>query len=175
MSRKVSHKTKVQNKYKSKKDIVVPVSDSAYRNLRRQWFFDLKRSSLVILKAECDLQNKCKDEAGILIGIGSLHCELFFIPIHNKCVHEMGWVKESSLFCSHSCLTNEIPNDDDGNDADVDISIIKDSLLKFAFKYNEKNYDYFQSPNSTIFQLKPPLNHTIFSKSHKLFMVEEYF
>ena len=48
MSRKVSHKTKVQNKYKSKKDIVVPVSTSVSRNFRGQWFFDLKNSSLVV-------------------------------------------------------------------------------------------------------------------------------
>ena len=73
----------------------------------------------------------------------------------------MGWVKEISLFCSHSCLTNENPNVDDVNDDDVDIVTIKDSMCKFAFKYNVNSYDCFQSPNSTIFQLKPHLTHTI--------------
>ena len=52
MSRKVSRKRKVQKKLKSKKDIFVPVSASASSNLRRQWLFDLKKSSLVVLKAE---------------------------------------------------------------------------------------------------------------------------
>ena len=45
----------------------------------------------------------------------------------------MGWIKVTSIFGSHSCLTNEIPNDDDGNDADVNISTIKDSIYKFVF------------------------------------------
>ena len=119
-------------------------------------------SSLVVLKPECDLLNKCKDKEGILICIGSLNCDKYFIPIHNKCVHEMGWVKEISLFCSHSCLTNENPNVGHGNDGDVDIVTIKDSMYKFAFKYNENSYDWFQSPKSTIFQLKPLLP-TLFS------------
>ena len=76
----------------------------------------------------------------------------------------MGWVKETSLFCSHSCLTKEISNDDDGNDADIYILTITDSMCGFAFKYNENLYDCFQSPNSKIFQLKPLLTHTIFSE-----------
>ena len=63
-------------------------------------------------------------------------------------------------------MTNEIPSVDDGNDADIDISTIKDSMCKFAFKYNENLYDCFQSPNSTIFQLKPLLTHTIFSETN---------
>ena len=75
----------------------------------------------------------------------------------------MGWVKETSLSCSHSCMTNENPNVDDGNDGDVDIVTIKDSMCKFVFKYNENSYDCFQSPNLTIFQLKQFLTHTIFS------------
>ena len=124
--------------------------------------FYLKKSSLVVLNAECDLQNKCKDKEGILIGIGSLNCDNFFISIHNKCVHRIGWVKEISLF-SHSCLTNENPDVDDGNNGDVDIVTIKDSMFKFAFKYNENSYDIFQSPNSKKFQLKQLLTHTIFS------------
>ena len=90
-----------------------------------------------------------------------MNCDTCFIPIHNKCVHEMGWVKDTSLFCSHSCKTNENPNVDDRNDGDVDIVNIKYSMCKFAFKYNENSYDCFQSPNSTIFQLKQPLTQTI--------------
>ena len=66
------------------------VSTLASRNLHRQWLFNLKKSSLVVLKAECDLKNKSKDKEGILIGIGSLNCDRRFIPIHNKCVHAMG-------------------------------------------------------------------------------------
>ena len=49
-SRKVSNKTKVQKKLKikeSKKYIVVSVSALASRNLRRQWLFDFKKSSLL--------------------------------------------------------------------------------------------------------------------------------
>ena len=75
----------------------------------------------------------------------------------------MGWVKDTSLFCSHSCKTNENPNVDDRNDGDVDIVNIKYSMCKLAFKYNENSYDCFQSPNSTIFQLKQLLTYTIFS------------
>ena len=75
----------------------------------------------------------------------------------------MGWVKETSFFCSHSFIINEIPNVDDGKDGDVDIVTIKYSMYKFAFKYNENSYDCFQSLNSTIFQLKQLLTYTIFS------------
>ena len=155
-SRKTSSKTKVQKKLKiqeSKKGIVVSVSALASRNLRRQWLFDLKRSSLVDLRAELYLQNKCKDKEGTLIGIDSLNCDKCFIPIHNMCVHEIGWVKGTSLFCFYSCMRNENPNVDDGNDGDVDIVTIKDSMCKFIFKYNENSYDRFRSTNSTIFQL----------------------
>ena len=72
-SRKVSCKIKVQKKLKVqefKKHIIVSVSTLLSRNLRRQCLFDLKRSSLVSLKAECDLQNRCNDKEYILIGIG---------------------------------------------------------------------------------------------------------
>ena len=62
----------------------------------------------------------------------------------------MGWVKGASLFCSHSCMTNKNPNVFDGNDGDVDIVTIKDSMFKFVFKYNQNLYDCFQSPNTTI-------------------------
>ena len=58
-------------------------------------------------------------------------------------------------------MTNENPNVDDGDDSDVDIVGIKDSMCKFAFKYNEYSYDCFQSPNSNFFQLKQLLIHTI--------------
>ena len=78
----------------------------------------------------------------------------------------MGWVKGTSLFCSHSCLTNENPNVDDGNDGDVDIVTIKYSMCKFIFKDNENLYDFFQSPHLTIFQLKPLLTYTIFSETN---------
>ena len=83
-----------------------------------------------------------------------MNCDKCFIPIHNKCGHEIGWFKGPSLFCSHSCMTNENPNVDDGNDGDVAILTIKDSMRKFVFKYNENSYEHFQSPKSTIFQLK---------------------
>ena len=136
-------------------------------------FLILKKSSLVALKAECDLQNKCKDKEGILIGIGSLNCNKCFISIHNKCIHEMGWVKDTSHFCSHSCLTNENPNVDDGNDGDVDILTIKDSRCKFVFMYNDTFYDCFQSPNSAIFQLKPLLTHIIFSETNSNLQVTQ--
>ena len=135
-----SKNTKIQE---SKKDIVVSVSTLASINLRRQCLFDLKNSSLVVLKAECDLQNKCKDKVGILIGIGSLNCDKCFIPIHNKCVHEMGWFKGTSLLCSHLCITNEKSNVDDGNDCGVAIVTIKDSMCKSVFKYSENSFDYF--------------------------------
>ena len=55
-------------------------------------------------------------------------------------------------------MINENPNVDDGNDGDVDIVTIKDSMCKFVFKYNENSYDYLKSPNSTIFQLKQFFN-----------------
>ena len=48
MSRNVPRKTKVQKKLKSKRDIVIPISASPSRNLRRQWLFDLKKSSLFV-------------------------------------------------------------------------------------------------------------------------------
>ena len=51
----------------------------------------------------------------------------------------------------YSCIRNENPNVDDGNDGDVDIVTIKDSMCKFIFKYNENSYDRFRSTNSTIF------------------------
>ena len=50
----------------------------------------------------------------------------------------MGWFKGISLFCSHSCITNENPNVDDGNDGDIAIVAIKDGMCKFVFKYNGK-------------------------------------
>ena len=84
----------------------------------------------------------------------NLNCDKYFIPIHNKCVYEMGWFKGISLFSSHPCVTDENPNVNDGNDGDIDIVTIKDSMCKFVFKYNENSYDCFQSPNSTTFQLK---------------------
>ena len=55
-------------------------------------------------------------------------------------------------------MRNENPNVDDGNDGDVDIVTIKDSMCKFIFKYNENSYDWFRSPNSTIFSTKITFN-----------------
>ena len=70
----------------------------------------------------------------------------------------MGWVKGASLFCSHSCMTNEESNVDHGHDEDIAIMSIKDSMCKFVFKYTEKLYDCFQSPNSTIFATETTFN-----------------
>ena len=117
-------KYKWNSKSKDQNNIVVSISTLASRNLRRQFLFDLKKSSLVVSKAECDLLNTCKDKVGILFGIGSLNCDIFFIPIHNKCVHEMGWVKVTSLFLFSFMFDKWNPNVDDVNDSDVDIVTI---------------------------------------------------
>ena len=60
-------------------------------------------------------------------------------------------------------MKNENPNVDNGNDGDVVIVTIKDSICIFVFTYNENSYDCFQSPNSKFFQLKQRLTYTIFS------------
>ena len=72
-------------------------------------------------------------------------------------------------------MRNENPNVDDGNDGDVAIVTIKDSMCKFVFKYNENSYEYFQSPKSTIFQLKQLLAHTIFSVTNPNLQVTQIF
>ena len=83
-----SQKKKCQENFplKSKKDIVVPVSASVSRNFRGQWLFDLKNSSLVVFKAEYDLQNKCKDNFALVVCIVKNVSFLFIISVSSKWV-----------------------------------------------------------------------------------------
>ena len=118
----------------------------------------IEKSTVKVLKGVCDLKDDCNEKEEILCGAGSLCCDNCFIPIHEKCDHEFGWFKETIFFCSCECLTEKKTSDDDGY-----FKSIKNSLYKFSFMFNGKSFDSFQSPNSSIIELKAIISYNISS------------
>ena len=96
------------------------------------------------------------EKGGILCGAGSVYCNHCFIPVHGKCVGDSGWEKDDNLFCCYKYMTGTVVYDEDGH-----FKNSKDCLCRFVVSSQGKKCNCFQSPGSTISELKQTISFNI--------------
>ena len=83
-TKKSKRKIKKLNKSTAK---VVARKATCSKMLRRNHLYDLKKTTSEVIEGDCYLTVECLYKGIIVCSAGSICCNHYFIPVHEKCVH----------------------------------------------------------------------------------------